>query len=244
VRDVLDRAVGGQRPLLVLAAEQRELDLLALVLVGVVLHAAQASGYRLKPWVVLAVSAVNAVLVCDGCAIGTSADRVTSDSGRQRIAATPNNSAGTNTSPDQCRSSQSIVCRGAEHPKTVVSGATSDLDSGYHDDTREAGLPATTTDWKAWIDTMPGPGAKPTLHVTGECMFESSGHTVTLERQQPQGINPRDLLLRLIVHEPAEPGNMREHLRVEYSEPAAADQYDTVSILPDGPLSIPVETAS
>ena len=38
VRDVLDRAVGGQGPLLVFAAEQRELDLLALVLVRVVLH--------------------------------------------------------------------------------------------------------------------------------------------------------------------------------------------------------------
>ena len=36
--------------LLVLAAEQRELDLLALVLVRVVLHGPQASGCRMKRW--------------------------------------------------------------------------------------------------------------------------------------------------------------------------------------------------
>ena len=40
VRDVLEVAVGGQDAVLVLAAEQGDLDLLALVLVGVVLHRA------------------------------------------------------------------------------------------------------------------------------------------------------------------------------------------------------------
>ena len=45
VGDVLDRAVRGEDALLVLAAEQRELDLLALVLVRVVLDAAQASRF-------------------------------------------------------------------------------------------------------------------------------------------------------------------------------------------------------
>ena len=44
VRDVLDRAVRREHALLVLAAEERELDLLAFVLVRVVLHPAQASG--------------------------------------------------------------------------------------------------------------------------------------------------------------------------------------------------------
>ena len=38
VGDVLDVAVRGQDAILVLAAEQRDLDLLTLVLVGVVLH--------------------------------------------------------------------------------------------------------------------------------------------------------------------------------------------------------------
>ena len=38
VRDVVDVAVRGQHAVLVLAAEERDLDLLTLVLVGVVLH--------------------------------------------------------------------------------------------------------------------------------------------------------------------------------------------------------------
>ena len=38
VRDVLDVAVRGEHAVLVLAAEEGDLDLLALVLVGVVLH--------------------------------------------------------------------------------------------------------------------------------------------------------------------------------------------------------------
>jgi hypothetical protein len=38
VGDALDRAVGGERPVLVLAAEELHLDLLAAVLVRVVLH--------------------------------------------------------------------------------------------------------------------------------------------------------------------------------------------------------------
>ena len=39
VGDVVDVAVRGQHAVLVLAAEERDLDLLTLVLVGVVLHA-------------------------------------------------------------------------------------------------------------------------------------------------------------------------------------------------------------
>src|SRR5436309_4284660 len=42
VGDVLDIAVRGQHAVLILAAEERDLDLLALVLVGVVLHRAPA----------------------------------------------------------------------------------------------------------------------------------------------------------------------------------------------------------
>ena len=40
VRDVLDVAVSGEDAFLVLAAEERDLNLLAFVLAGVVLHAA------------------------------------------------------------------------------------------------------------------------------------------------------------------------------------------------------------
>jgi hypothetical protein len=46
VRDILERAVRGQNALMVLPSEQRDLDLLALVLVRVVLDGAQASRSR------------------------------------------------------------------------------------------------------------------------------------------------------------------------------------------------------
>src|SRR6185312_11164956 len=46
VRDVLDRAVRGERALLVLPPEERQLDLLTLVLVGVVLHGGERSQVR------------------------------------------------------------------------------------------------------------------------------------------------------------------------------------------------------
>jgi hypothetical protein len=52
VRNALDSAVGGQRPVLVLAPEELDLDLLALVLVRVVLDASERSGIpanRLSP---------------------------------------------------------------------------------------------------------------------------------------------------------------------------------------------------
>jgi hypothetical protein len=45
VRHVFDRAVCGEDTLLVLAAEERELDLLSLVLVGVILDGAQTSRF-------------------------------------------------------------------------------------------------------------------------------------------------------------------------------------------------------
>ena len=43
VRDVLERAVCGEDAFLVLAAEEGDLDLLALILVRVVLHRAESS---------------------------------------------------------------------------------------------------------------------------------------------------------------------------------------------------------
>ena len=32
------------------------------------------------------------------------------------------------------------------------------------------------SDWKAWHDRMPG--SKPTLHVTGKCLFPTAGYSV------------------------------------------------------------------
>ena len=49
VRDVLDAAVRGEDAFLVLAAEERDLDLLAFVLAGVVLHPRRQSIPRNVP---------------------------------------------------------------------------------------------------------------------------------------------------------------------------------------------------
>src|ERR671921_935687 len=56
------------------------------------------------------------------------------------------------------------------------------------------------SDWYAWHDhEPPGPA---TLRVTGKCEFRTTGYKVKLKRREPQGINPKDLLLDLIVEEP------------------------------------------
>lgn len=98
------------------------------------------------------------------------------------------------------------------------------------------------TDWKAWLDRMPG--VEPTLYVTCTCGFPSTGYSAKLKPHHPQGTNPRDLLLELHVHEPDGITNpIMTELSVQYSEPTA-DGYDTVSIVPDGPVGIPVDIVS
>ena len=96
--------------------------------------------------------------------------------------------------------------------------------------------------WEAWHDRMPGGPA--TLHVTGTLSCPRPGYEVVLERHEPQGINPRDLLLRLTETKPE--GVQPEVITpvpVEYREETDAS-YDTVSIVPDGPASIPVREVS
>lgn len=90
--------------------------------------------------------------------------------------------------------------------------------------------------WSAVHDRQP-PGA--TLHVRGTCRFPTTGFTVELRRHEPQGINPRDLLLDRIVYEPDIGGDAITDVEVRYDEETTLE-YDTVTILADGP-SIPVQ---
>lgn len=97
-------------------------------------------------------------------------------------------------------------------------------------------------DWKAWHDRMPG--SPPTLHVSGTCHVHSSGWRCELRRHEPQGINPRDLLLDLVLHPPeGAAGDVEDDVECSYREDTDAE-YDTVSILPNGPASIEVEQVS
>jgi hypothetical protein len=85
--------------------------------------------------------------------------------------------------------------------------------------------------WEAWLDHMPG--SKPTLHVTGKCVFSTGGHSVKLERVE-QGINPPGILqLNLIVDRPRGPvTQVVTKVEVHYSEDTNA-AYTEVNILPD-----------
>ncbi len=88
----------------------------------------------------------------------------------------------------------------------------------------------TSEDWSAWCDRMP-PGPE-RLHVKGTIVFPSSGYSAELVRADPQGINPDDLLLNLIISQPQEEGTTAEEKQeVSYSEEGC---FKTVTILPNG----------
>jgi hypothetical protein len=88
-------------------------------------------------------------------------------------------------------------------------------------------------DWTAIHDHQPpGPSV---LRVNGTCTFPTAGFSVELVRREPQGINPRDLLLDKIVQPPSGPvAEVVTDVDVEYAEETEFD-YQTVTILPDGP---------
>ncbi len=97
-------------------------------------------------------------------------------------------------------------------------------------DDDEAG---TCRDWYASHDHMP-PGPA-TLRVVGICSFPTTGYGVELRRHEPQGINPKDLLLDRIVTPPTGiigPGS--NDVEVRYEEQTDFE-YDSVTILPGGP---------
>ncbi len=85
----------------------------------------------------------------------------------------------------------------------------------------------------------PGPAV---LWVAGSCTFGTPGFTVELCRHEPQGINPRDLLLDLTITPPdGMVAQVVTTVEVRYEEETDAG-FDTVTILPDG-ISVPVEVA-
>jgi hypothetical protein len=95
--------------------------------------------------------------------------------------------------------------------------------------------------WSAWHDHEP-PGP-PVLHVRGECEFPTAGFSVELRRREPQGINPRDLLLDRIVREPSGPvAQVVTVVEARYREETDFE-YDTVTIFPDG-VSLQVQEVS
>jgi hypothetical protein len=95
------------------------------------------------------------------------------------------------------------------------------------------------SEWDAWHDHMPGGPA--TLIVSGACKFPDDRYKVVLRRREPQGINPKDLLLELIGTEERSGTELVEETALEVRYEEQTDfEYDTVTILPDGAV-IPVK---
>ena len=94
--------------------------------------------------------------------------------------------------------------------------------------------------WEAWHEQV---GTRvPTLYVSGECTFPTTGYVARLDPHTPQGNDPRDLLLDLVVQVPTGPVNEVETaFRVQYTK-RFSPSYDTVSIV-DVAAGIPVRKA-
>ena len=90
-----------------------------------------------------------------------------------------------------------------------------------------------TSDWYAWLDKMPiGPTS---LHVQGTVQLPTPGFEVRLVSASPQGINPRQLILDLLVTElPGVWPQIVTSVSVRYDQSQSID-YETVLIRePDG----------
>jgi hypothetical protein len=72
------------------------------------------------------------------------------------------------------------------------------------------------------------------LVVDGWCTFPSAGWMTELQKMEPQGSNPKDLLLKRVVTVPEgyQPPVVRG-IEVHFEEVTEVD-YETVTIVPDG----------
>ena len=99
-----------------------------------------------------------------------------------------------------------------------------------------------TRDWYAWLNLMPP--SPDDLHVTGEVYVPNPGVDPILVPREPQGINPRILLLELLLCQ--RPGIWPPVLvwkQVRYDKTGRILRYDQVDIFCGDRLivSIPVE---
>jgi hypothetical protein len=95
-------------------------------------------------------------------------------------------------------------------------------------------VPTSTVRCHDWaVARFRTPGDRRQLVVSAVCAVRG-GERLQLRRHAPQGINPADLLLELVVQRsPFPPGPASHEERIVDIEPDAG--YTTVTILPDGP---------
>jgi hypothetical protein len=102
--------------------------------------------------------------------------------------------------------------------------------------------PIDTHGWYAWVNRMPpGPAS---LHVIGTVSAPTPGYRATLALAEPQGINPKELILDL--HLEALPGiwpDVVTPMSVRYDQPSIGVDYDGVLIRIAGSeaVRVPVE---
>lgn len=89
-----------------------------------------------------------------------------------------------------------------------------------------------SSDWAAWINAMPGPGAQRTLHVTGRIVVPTPGYTATLTAgiADRSAIPVQQLNLNLSTTD-GMALQVLTPLEVAYEGPAIAQQYRAIRIM-------------
>lgn len=86
----------------------------------------------------------------------------------------------------------------------------------------------TCRDWYASHDHQP-PGPK-VLRIRGICEVPGEGFTAQLQPLEPQGVNPADLLMKLIIQEPDTIEGDPTEIEIVY-ETETDNEYDCVSVV-------------
>jgi hypothetical protein len=90
-------------------------------------------------------------------------------------------------------------------------------------------------DWAAWVDRMPGPGATPTLHVTGKVDVPHGGYTVSARAgAADRSATP---VQQIIIETSVQPGMHTQAIvthDVHYQGPAIAQHYRGVRVMCGG----------
>ncbi len=85
--------------------------------------------------------------------------------------------------------------------------------------------------WTAWIDAMPGPGARPTLHISGEVDLTTPGYSVELVPGPADRMMPPAQRFSLIA---TPPGGMTAQAvtptSVKYQGPATYTAYREIIV--------------
>lgn len=106
----------------------------------------------------------------------------------------------------------------------------------------EATCPLGSRDWKAWENRMPG--GKPSLHVLGQVLAPTPCYQVGLKPAQPQGINPKQLILDVsLTPLPVPCIDVLTWLEARYDQDPYDGQYDEVAIRCGGEIYavVPIE---